>query len=292
MQFSSKLPPLIPLDPEQDQIRYTGLKPLQFEGVHGVAFMRPSEVDFFAGHVGRAGHVFEIGSANGATVAAALLGYPEATAVCVDVFHDFSEDLKFDSGEAHAVAWLRNRKATGDRMSLWVGDYLLLLSQNSFLQQQRLVLLDADHSYEATRRELLRLSVAFCNHDNLNEVVLLVHDYEVPSWPGVTRAVNELVQAGDVAQGCGSSLFDVVGRAESLLELRFRYNRMRALSELLKDKASSDVADAVAVAQHVELVQPPAMETATGPQMRAAIQQAFNVSGKRMAEIGVAAEGG
>lgn len=230
------LPLRLPLSLEQDLVPYTGLKPIRFEGVHGLSFMHLAEVEFLYHRLRETdGNLLEIGSAAGATVAALLHACPEARATCVDKFYDFTEDAVNDSGEAHLLSWFRNCLAVNRRMSLIVGDFQNTLSLPQFANFD-LILLDANHSFVSVAMDLLHLwrIARECRIQVTNQVylsvspdaVLILHDYGSPSWPGVTEAVDMLCQPQVVTVG-GSEIrceafFDKMTTCESLVELKFR----------------------------------------------------------------------
>jgi len=230
------LPLRLPLSPEQDLVPYTGLKPLQFEGVHGLSFMHLTEVEFLSRRLKETGgNILEIGSASGATVAALLHACPEARATCVDKFYNFTEDAVNDSGEAHLRDWFRNCLATDRRMSLIIGDFHKVLDWSRFADFN-LILLDADHSFSAAAQDLLQLWLLMYQRRSATigsfiptltaDPVLILHDYGTPHWPGVTKAVDILCKRQVIplyeTEIICEPFFEQVTTCESLVELRFR----------------------------------------------------------------------
>lgn len=150
-------------------------------GCAGESRMSWAERDFLLKNTPARGAVLEIGTWHGVTAAWLADQRPEAAILSVDIF-DACEGTPAGKQEH----WFTNRRPN---MYLWVGTSQELMSVLSPAAQFDLILVDADHRYRPTLREI-DAALTLCAPDGC----ILAHDYG--ALDAVTRAVDAVLESG------------------------------------------------------------------------------------------------
>jgi hypothetical protein len=179
------------------------VEPVSHPGLHGRSWVTPHELAVLVFLLPPRGRFLEIGSASGATAAAVLLRRPHATALCLDLFRDFTDDYPGEGGELHRSHWHANAALVPGRMRLRevTSEQLLASGTDGGFD---LVLVDGDHADDWPRRDLA------CARELCPGGPLVVHDYADDRWPWI---------ADQVGAFCASFGYRVAARTGNLAVL-------------------------------------------------------------------------
>lgn len=159
---------------------------VRYEGYAGQSRMATSELEWLIARLPRYGLFVEVGSASGVTAARVADALPNLDILCVDIFID-TDHPDVTSEEPDRVRnWRTNRRP---RMNLFLGTVHDLKRAWQTCRADA-VLIDADHS-EASVRHDLDGAAAVVRRGG----IILAHDTDHPSYPGVRPAVDSFCAA-------------------------------------------------------------------------------------------------
>lgn len=167
----------------------------------GVSKLPPGQLEFLSAAIRPGDSVLEIGTFHGVTAALLAAAHPDVHVLSVDVFS--RPWLKSAFNRNSPDNWLRNRRPN---QNLFVGT-AQELAAICRVEKFNVILVDADHAYEACRADLATVRRLLAVGGRL-----FAHDYGDPErWQGVTRAVDEF---------CAEHGWAIIARSGTLVELR------------------------------------------------------------------------
>ncbi len=166
-------------------------------------FMYQAELEWLADRASRHSVIVEIGSWRGRSTRAIADNAP-GIVYAVDTWKGTSSELEnMELLRNHHPGWLReefNRNMEGLRNVTAV--QMTSLEAATYLSNIRfdMIFIDADHSYEAVKADILAWRPLLSEND-----LLCGHDYE-KGFPGLVRAVRELLPEAHLANAEGKEV--------------------------------------------------------------------------------------
>lgn len=152
-------------------------------------WMKPAELRWLAVRASKCERVLEIGSYHGRSTVA-MLENSNARIWCVD---SWDTDAVFESDY---VRFVENLEPYSNRITVLRGEGERMLSDLRIAGEQfDMAFVDDGHDYELVHADILNC-LPLVRDDGL----LCGHDYN-PAWPGVMKAVNELVPGFNRVKG-------------------------------------------------------------------------------------------
>ena len=161
-------------------------------------WMEPDELEYLAHAASKSPRIVEIGSWQGRS-ARALVDNTDGVVICVDTWDNSAVGIKgWWRGEQVPEEWQKDDwlyRLFCENLKDVLFERVFPIRVNSLRAAKErppskadFIFIDADHSYEAVKADIL----AWRKHLAPNGI-LAGHDYGFPDYPGVKQAVDELV---------------------------------------------------------------------------------------------------